>query len=241
MLNSGYTSTDAISDIASAADSASAIACFRRFVEPFHIDTFTSGEIDTATRRRAVFHAMEWPERWRNYYFQSGLLEHDPLIDALPQMDATFTWRELRSRRALTVAGTEALNKIAAEGWVDGLVVSLHRSGTHYGLVSLVTLNHHITPVERRQLEAVSLIFHERLRYLVPKEGFRIPPAGLTPREIDCVRLIAEGLSDITAGEALGIKGSTVHEHAERAKMKLQARNRAELVAFAVGFGIISR
>lgn len=241
MLDSGYPSTDAINDIASAGDSDGVIARFRRFIEPFHIDTFTTGEIDTAIRQRAVFHAMEWPERWRSYYFQSGLLEHDPLIEALPLMQASFTWDELRAKRALGVAGTEALNRIAAEGWVDGLCVPLHREGTHYGLVSLVALNHHITPAEKRQLEAVCLIFHERLRYIVPKEGFRIPPAGLTPREIDCIKLIAAGLSDIRAGERLGIKGSTVHEHTERAKMKLQAGNRAELVALAAGFGIICR
>jgi LuxR family quorum sensing-dependent transcriptional regulator len=239
MLSSGYTSTDAICDIAGAADIDSIVACFRRFVEPMHIDTFSSGEIDTTVRRRAVFHAMEWPERWRSYYLQSGLLEHDPLIDAMPYMGSAFTWDELRSRRALSVAGTEALNKIASEGWVDGLCIPLHRTGTHYGLVSLVAIDHHISPIEKRNLEAVSLIFHERLRQIVPKEGFRIPPAGLTPREIDCIKLIAAGMSDIRAGEHLGIKGSTVHEHTERAKMKLQARNRAELVALAIGFGII--
>ena len=240
-MNSGYTLTDAIADMMAAVESSQIIASFRRFIKPFHIDTFTSGEIDTSTRRRNVFHAMEWPERWRAYYFQSGLLQHDPLLDALPLMGTTFTWDELRARRALTVAGTEALNKVAAEGWVDGLVVSLHRAGTHYGLVSLVALNHHITAIEKKHLEAVSLVFHERLRLLVPKEGFRLPPAGLTPREIDCIKLIAEGLSDIKAGERLGIRGSTVHEHAERAKMKLDARNRAELVALAVGYGIICR
>lgn len=239
MPDTGYTSADAISDIAGAGNSADVIACFRRFIEPFHIDTFTSGEVDTTIRSRFVFHAMEWPDRWRNYYFQSGLLDHDPLIDALPVMKTAFTWNELRGRRALTVAGTEALNKIAGEGWVDGLVVPLHRAGTHYGLISLVALRHHISPVEKKHLEGVCVVFHERLRRIIPKEGFRIPPAGLTPREIDCIRLIAAGLSDIRAGERLGIKASTVHEHAERAKMKLQAHNRAELVALAVGFGII--
>jgi LuxR family quorum sensing-dependent transcriptional regulator len=237
----GYTSTDAITDMISADASAQIIKSFRRYIKPFHIDTFTSGEIDTSARHRAVFHAMEWPERWRSYYLQSGLIQHDPIIEALPLMGAAFTWNELRTRRALTVAGTEALDRIAAEGWVDGLVLAWHRAGTHYGLVSLVALNHHITPVEKKHLEAVSLVFHERLRRIVPMEGFRVPPAGLTPREIDCIKLIADGLSDIKAGERLGIRGSTGHEHAERAKMKLEAHNRAELVALAVGYGIICR
>lgn len=240
-MNTGYTSADAIIDITRAETVDDIVASFRRYIRPFHIDTFTSGEIDTDNRRRAVFHAMEWPERWRSYYFQSGLLEHDPLIEALPVMNASFTWDELRARRALTSAGTEALNRIAAEGWVDGLVVRLHRQGTHYGLVSLIALDHHISAVEKKHLEAVSIVFHERLRLIVPRDGFRVPPAGLTPREIECITLISEGQSDIKAGQQLGIKASTVHEHAERAKAKLQARNRAELVALAVGFGIISR
>lgn len=240
-MNSGYTSTEAISDMMTCEDSEKLLACFRRFVKPFHIDTFTSGEIDVEVRRRMVFHAMEWPDRWRSYYFQSGLVEHDPLIEALPLMGPSFTWDELRARRALSVAGTEAINRIAAEGWVDGLVIAIRRSETHYGLISLVALDHHISPQEKRHLEAVAMVLHERLRLIVPKEGFRIPPAGLTPREIECVGLVADGLSDIKAGERLGIRASTVHEHIERAKTKLQASNRAELAAFAVGYGIICR
>ncbi|MBX9456028.1 MAG: autoinducer binding domain-containing protein [Rhizobium sp.] len=99
-----YSSSAAISDIMQAKTSAGIIASFRRFADQYHIDTFTSGEIDTNIRRRAVFHAMEWPDRWRNYYFQSGLLERDPLIEALPLMDRAFTWDELRARRALSHA-----------------------------------------------------------------------------------------------------------------------------------------
>ena len=216
------------------------IDLFSRFVSNFHIDTFSSGEVDIANRKRAVFHAMEWPDRWRQFYFQSGVLEHDPVVEALGYMEAAFTWEELRVRRGLTIAGTEALNKIAAEGWVDGLVVPIHRAGTHFGLISLVTLDHKIALDEKALLTSVSLIFHDRLRSLVPREGFRIPPAGLTPREIECIRLIAEGLSDIRAGDVLGIRASTVHEHAERAKFKLGARNRAELASLAIAYGIIA-
>jgi LuxR family quorum-sensing system transcriptional regulator CciR len=186
-----------------------------------------------------VFHAMEWPDRWRNYYFQSGMIEHDPLIGALGQFPGAFTWTELRTRRALTVAGTDALVKVAAEGWTDGLVVPLHRDGNHYGLVSLVVNAHILDDNQKTDLTAVSIHFHDRMRYHVPREGFRLPPAGLTPRELECVKLIAQGLSDLKAGEVLGISGSTVHEHAERAKRKLDARNRAELVAIATAFAII--
>jgi len=238
-LSVRYTVANAVADIYNCSSAQLVIDYFRRFILQYNIDTFTSGEIDLANRKRMVFHAMEWPDRWRNYYFRSGMIEHDPVVGALGEEPGAFTWTELRSRRALTVAGTEALNKIAAEGWTDGLVVPLHRGGSHYGLVSLVTNNHTLDSAQKTELTAVSITFHDRMRYHVPREGFRVPPAALTPREIECIRLIAQGLSDIKAGEVLGISGSTVHEHAERAKRKLDAGNRAELVAIATAFAII--
>jgi DNA-binding CsgD family transcriptional regulator len=238
-VSAKYTVAAAIVAIYNCTSSAAALDCFRQFILQHHIDTFSSGEIDLVNRKRNVFHAMEWPDRWKNYYFQSGMLEHDPVVGALEQADGAFTWAELRKRRGLSIAGTEALVKIASEGWTDGLVVPLHRSGSHYGLISLVVNEHILDKQQKTDLTAVSLIFQDRMRYLVPRDGFRLPPAGLTPREIECVGLIARGLSDIRAGEALGISGLTVHEHAERAKRKLDARNRAELVALAKAFAII--
>jgi len=238
-VSTKYTATNAIVDIYNCENSQAIIACFRRFSLQYHIDTFSCGEIDLTNRKRMVFHAMEWPDRWRNYYFQSGMIDHDPVVGALDQQAGAFTWTELRGRRALSVAGTEALSKIAAEGWTDGLVVPLHRRGSHYGLVSLVVNKRILDKQQKTELTGVSLVFHDSMRHHVPRDGFRVPPAGLTPREIECVKLIAEGLSDLKAGEALGISGSTVHEHAERAKRKLDARNRAELVALATAFAII--
>jgi LuxR family quorum sensing-dependent transcriptional regulator len=238
-VNLKYSTTKAIVDIYNCATSQAAIDCFRTYIAQFHIDTFTSGEVDLNNRKRNVFHAMEWPDRWRDYYFKSGMLEHDPVVDALGRFEGAFTWTELRSRRGLSSAGTDALTRVAAEGWTDGLIVPLHRGGTHYGLVSLVAQNHILEQQQKADLTAASLVFHDRMRHLVPSEGFRVPPAGLTPREIECLRLVAKGLSDLKAGEALGIGGATVHEHAERAKRKLGAGNRAELVALAKSFAII--
>jgi len=234
-----YPITRAIVDIYNSANSRAAIDCFSSYISQFHVDTFSSGEIDLTNRKRTVFHAMEWPDRWRTYYFQSGMLQHDPVVEALANNEGAFTWNELRSRRGLSIAGTDALTRIAAEGWADGLVVPLHRGGAHYGLVSLVVREHILQPSDKADLIAASLVFHERMRHLVPAEGFRIPPAGLTPREIECVALVARGLSDIKAGEVLGIGGATVHEHTERAKRKLDAGNRAELVSLARSFAII--
>jgi hypothetical protein len=42
---------------------------FLKALKPFGIITFACGEIDTAAEQRAVFFAVEWPEKWRNFYY----------------------------------------------------------------------------------------------------------------------------------------------------------------------------
>jgi len=238
-VTTNYTTTQVIVDMYNCTRSGDVTDCFRNYITQFRVDTFTSGEIDLVNRKRNCFHAMEWPDRWRTYYFHSGLLQHDPVIEALPRTPGAYTWGEIRSHHGLSIAGTDALNRIAAEGWTDGLVVPLHRGGTHYGLVSLVVRESQLEPNDKAELTAASLAYHHRMRHLVPLEGFRVPPAALTPREIECIALVARGLSDIKAGETLGIGGSTVHEHIERAKHKLDAHTRAELVWLAKSFAIL--
>ncbi len=52
----------------------------------------------------------------------------------------------------------------------------------------------------------------------------------LSPREIEVIHLVAEGLTDKAIGERLTISAKTVSEHVERARSKLGAANRASAV-----------
>jgi DNA-binding CsgD family transcriptional regulator len=77
------------------------------------------------------------------------------------------------------------------------------------------------------------------VRGLVPTHGFALPPAGLTAREIECVKRVATGLSDRGIAASLGIAQSTAHEHVENAKRKLKTRSRAEMIAVAASLALI--
>jgi DNA-binding NarL/FixJ family response regulator len=52
----------------------------------------------------------------------------------------------------------------------------------------------------------------------------------LSPRELEVLRLLAEGLTDREIGEALGISTRTVETHVGSVLRKLEARNRAAAV-----------
>jgi two-component system response regulator NreC len=62
---------------------------------------------------------------------------------------------------------------------------------------------------------------------------------SLSERERQVVELVADGLTNIEIGEALGISPKTVARHRERIMGKLDLHSCAELVKFAIRTGLI--
>jgi DNA-binding CsgD family transcriptional regulator len=217
-------------------------ACARLFlaaVAPFGFDTFASGEIDPANRERCVFYIIEWSDRWRRFYLQSGLVENDPIVDTALGRTAPFTWDDLRRENKVAQLGTAALELAAAEGYVEGLIVPLPRLGGRVGLVSLAGRKIiHSQPV-RAYLTLISICLDNHVRSLVAREGFAVPPMGLTDRELECLRLVARGQADKEIAQTMGVQPSTAHEFVEKAKRRLRAGSRAEMIAVAVSLGMI--
>jgi non-specific serine/threonine protein kinase len=64
------------------------------------------------------------------------------------------------------------------------------------------------------------------------------PPAGLTPRETEVLRLLAEGRSNRAIGEALSISERTVENHVLHILTKLDLDSRTAAAAWAVRHGL---
>lgn len=218
---------------------ASCADLFRAAIAPFGFDTFACGEVDLSDRSRNAFYIIDWPDKWREFYVGSSMIDRDPIVDALPVRREPFTWSDLRRGRGLSRAGREALDIIAEHGWTEGLVVPLPLGPDRFGLVSLAGRCADLAPQARAYLTLISICLHGHARVLLPGDGFVVAPAGLTGREIECLGLVARGLSDRRIAATLGIAVSTAHEHVENAKRKLSARSRAETIAQAVSLGVV--
>jgi LuxR family quorum sensing-dependent transcriptional regulator len=217
--------------------------CSRIFVKAiaaFKIHAFASGEIDLAALERTVFYAIGWPDSWHKFYVGDGVIRRDPVITALKHRHGPFTWSELRRDGKWPAVGTKGLQVVAEHGWTEGLAVPIPRGDQRFGLVSLLCRRDAFDADEKSALAMLSYCFHERLRNLVPKHGFAVPPVGLTEREVDALRLIARGATDRDVARKLGISLSTAHEHFETAKRKLNVSTRAEATAIAVSLAIIA-
>jgi DNA-binding NarL/FixJ family response regulator len=70
-------------------------------------------------------------------------------------------------------------------------------------------------------------------------DGEEGPWDPLTPRELDVVKLIAEGLTSEEIAEALIISPKTVERHRANLLEKLGMRNRVELTRYAIRRGLV--
>lgn len=81
--------------------------------------------------------------------------------------------------------------------------------------------------------------------YINPLLGARLaaapegPPGGLTPREIEVLRVVAAGYTNPEIAEKLVISIRTVETHRAAIHRKLDTSSRAEVVAFAREHGLI--
>lgn len=66
------------------------------------------------------------------------------------------------------------------------------------------------------------------------------PPAGLTAREVDVLRLIAAGRSNPEIAKELFVSEATVKTHINHVFAKTGARDRAQAVRFAYQHGLVS-
>jgi DNA-binding NarL/FixJ family response regulator len=99
----------------------------------------------------------------------------------------------------------------------------------------------------RTVASGAALLAPEVTRQLVGRYAARIRPAEsdpdrgtLTPRELEVLRLIAEGLSNSEIAAALVISHETVKTYVSRILTKLDLRDRVQAVVYAYRRGLVT-
>lgn len=173
-----------------------------------------------------------WPD---SEAFRYICFECNPLLDAIRQHRTLYRFEDFAPRcdrrygrywDALSDARIASTLCSTSYG-PSGKIASLH----------LGFATREIDPAQTRALQMAGLLLTERLIEL--SEVDAPPPVQLTRRELDSLRLVAEGKTDWDVARILGISESTARFHIDNARRKLDAVSRAQAVAKIANRGLL--
>ncbi len=166
---------------------------------------------------------------------------NDAVLVTAAQSYAPFLWSDISRLIALTPGQREFVDAVQASGLGAAVTVPIHRprgadaAGSYSdfaGCCSFMTKSGALLPLgslaAAHYVGAMAFDAAENLRRVRASPLRRGPQ--LTPRQRDCVVLVAQGKSDWEIGQVLGISDSTVHKHIEDAKRRFCVSTRIQLV-----------
>lgn len=152
----------------------------------------------------------------------------------------------LISRRATINGRTSAILETLEQLGLDNLAAHgiLDRNGAAAAFFCFAQLPE---PIEDRQASAVELLvpylYDAFMRVRLDRDPKRdprvLPPAVLSEREVEILRCLQSGRTNIEIGQVLGISPLTVKNHVQRILRKLRAQNRTEAVAKGLRLDIL--
>ena len=149
------------------------------------------------------------------------------------------------------VDGVEAIRRLAARGERpraialttyadDASVLGALRAGARGYLTKdagAEQIREAVQAVARGEAALDPAVQHHVLAALTEPAASELPD-GLTPREVEVLRLIAEGLTNAEIAERLVVSAATVKSHVNHIFAKAGVRDRAQAVVYAYSHGL---
>lgn len=182
--------------------------------------------------------AISVPEEWRRIYSQRQYVDVDPTIQQCKTTNVPFNWKDAAYRVKGGSRVEEFLNLAADFGLANGFWFPVSGRRGSIGGIWLGGDSAEFSAGEISIIHLLALCAFDRLaRSRTTRRDSLVP---LTGRERDVLAWAAQGKSAWETGEILGIAKRTVDEHAQTACRKLNAVNRTQAVALALGARIIA-
>lgn len=178
--------------------------------------------------------AQKWPDGYFEHYVGNRFMDCDPVLWHGLRMNTPFHWSEAPLIRGREEKGRAMLEAAKGFGLVDGIVVPIIADdGTQF----LASFSGRRVEVPESHVMPVSILLHYAYNRLVALNGgTKVRPGELSERERQVVGWAAYGKTNEDIADILGISARTVIMHLQNASTKLNASNRASLVAEAIRY-----
>ncbi|MFO7697919.1 MAG: response regulator transcription factor [Anaerolineae bacterium] len=151
----------------------------------------------------------------------------------MPVMDGVEATRLIR-------AGCPATQVVALTSFIEDELVPRALQAGAIGYLLKNVSHQELAAALRRAADGQSVLSPEATQALV-KAAARVSPVVevLTPREMQVLALMVEGITNLQIGQQLGITESTTKSHVSTIIAKLGVASRTEAVAMALRHGLV--
>jgi LuxR family transcriptional regulator, quorum-sensing system regulator SdiA len=191
--------------------------------------------------------AERWPVGWMDHYRKNNFEEYDPTNRFIHQCQIGFRWRDAINafkadpqRKKIERFVSDARKY----GLEDGYVFPIHGRN---GLLGKLVLSGRPVELSNREMalfDTLAKAMHWQIRLFSDNENeaLSLPDneVSLTKRELQTLRLLAEGMTSIEIGVQMKISNHTVDWYMNGLQTKLKAHNRQHAVARGFRLGLIS-
>jgi len=182
-----------------------------------------------------------YDEDWLERFKARGYIHFDPVVTASHRYGGPFTWDMVPMMIPVTKRQHRMFREAKRFGLSDGLTIPLHMPGERLASCSFASARRIHSSIEHMAAAHVVANFaYQAARRLIPNPT--PPPRSplLTDRQIDCVKLSAEGKSEWEISRILSIAQTTVHSHLTDARRRYGVFNRQQLLFHVLRDGLIS-
>lgn len=183
---------------------------------------------------------------WRQTYRQQDFAAIDPRFYAAASSPVPEIW--YRTRYPDTPKFRALFDSAEALGVGVGVSLALYRPDQSVvDFFHITTSNPYVDAARKKRLAlalpeiwSLAIYGYTSGARRALAEGAKQERPLLTERQMECLTLAARGSSSRRIAEALGISERTVEAHIQACTVRLNARNRGEAIANAIGSGVIN-
>lgn len=193
-----------------------------------------------ASPRPGLIRLDTYPPGWGGELVARGLIGADPVHHACARTNVGFAWAELPGLAVIGRRQREIFEQSRRFGIGDGFTVPANVPGEPGGSCSFAVRPDRELPRDRvRSAELIGAHAFRAARRIhdYPASGRR---PELSPRERQCVRLVAAGKTDWEIAAILRISVETAHQYVKRARAAYDVVSRAQLAACGLRDALVS-
>lgn len=202
---------------------------------------FTLFRPQPAMAGHAPIFLTTYPEPWMSRIFREKRHLDDPAHAAAARSIDGVQWSAIERTIALSDHQRETLFLASGHGLPEGITLPFRLPGLPSAMFSLAVRDETIpTPSAILAARLMGGIVFAQAHRLARSEPSQAAVVKLSPRQLDCIRLLARGMTDRAIACELGLSPQTVREYVEAARQRYGVKRRAQLVAAAMRDGHLS-